>query len=340
MRLARLFRSLVGLVGSVAFMSAPIAAADIAKEPRFALVIGNNSYKGPVTEPLKNAISDSERVATALKEVGFEVDPLINATKLQIDNAIDKLGQKLKSNKGAVGFFYFSGHGTIIDSRSYLIPISRGAVSTRDDIKNLGIDVAEVAKRLSQYDGQVLTNIRGVFVVIDACRSELKLPSDSLVSLANRANNGRGDLLFGKTELPRVAILYGAALTDTAPDDGKFSTALARQISEPNQYHGKALTNTITDVMIAREVKDPNRAPYSNDLIRDSVCLKSCPSTPVAEGLNMLSTAPQYRTVLDGYDLLKGALTTGRRTLDEIKSTADTKRDAESLYFLALAQWE
>ena len=80
--------------------------AEIASEPRVALVIGNSSY---AVGPLRNPVNDAEDMAQVLRTLGFRVTLRQNATHRQMIEAIGELGRQLKA--GGVGLFYFAGHG-------------------------------------------------------------------------------------------------------------------------------------------------------------------------------------------------------------------------------------
>ncbi|UCD88705.1 MAG: caspase family protein, partial [Desulfobacterales bacterium] len=88
------------------------------QEKRFALVIGNGSYK---SSPLKNPTNDAHDMALVLKTLGFEVTHLENAEHRTMERAIRKFGKQLR-NEG-VGLFYFAGHGIQVNGWNYLIPV-------------------------------------------------------------------------------------------------------------------------------------------------------------------------------------------------------------------------
>jgi len=84
-----------------------------AGEPeRIALVIGNGNYQ---SRPLKNPVNDAQDIAQALRQLGFSVIFKTNADQATMENAINHFGKKLDG--GAVGLFYYSGHG--VQSRPF-----------------------------------------------------------------------------------------------------------------------------------------------------------------------------------------------------------------------------
>ena len=86
------------------------------------LIIGNADYS---FAPLKNPINDADAMATALEGAGFKVIKETDADQAKMVEAVRTFGAELKQ-RGGVGLFYFSGHGTQIDGENYLLPVGRG----------------------------------------------------------------------------------------------------------------------------------------------------------------------------------------------------------------------
>lgn len=83
----------------------------------FALAIGNNSYRRGV---LKNAANDARGVGAALRDLGFSVDVVTDASMARMDEAVNRFVSLLKP--GDVAVFYYAGHGVQVDGENYLIP--------------------------------------------------------------------------------------------------------------------------------------------------------------------------------------------------------------------------
>ena len=77
-----------------------------AQENRIALVIGNGAYK---SAPLVNPVNDANDMAAALEKCNFKVMKSINVKRKEMRRAIRMFGEEI--NKGAVGLFYYAGHG-------------------------------------------------------------------------------------------------------------------------------------------------------------------------------------------------------------------------------------
>jgi len=63
---------------------------------RIALAIGNAAFTTPGWE-LKNPVNDATLIATRLKPQGFEVIPVMNATKAQMDQAFATFATRLRA---------------------------------------------------------------------------------------------------------------------------------------------------------------------------------------------------------------------------------------------------
>src|SRR5262245_5747321 len=105
-----------------------------AQEPgRMALLIGNKGYSAKVGA-LKHPHDDVELVAAALKRVGFKVTLIKDASYKEMDIALKRYVTEVRrAGRGALSFFYYSGHGVANPETqvNYLIPID--VVDTDDD---------------------------------------------------------------------------------------------------------------------------------------------------------------------------------------------------------------
>ena len=181
-------------------------------QKRFALVIGNYNYKLSVG-PLKTPQRDQELITKALADIHFDdVVSKENVTRTDIKYLVDVLAHKLEAaGNDAIGFLYYSGHGAANpdDHMNYLIPTEAdkpederfwyGAVAVDDIVRTL----TEKAPRAS------------IFIVFDACRSELHLPSGKS-PLASK-----GFDLEDMHQKPGVFIAYSTSPNTEAPDVGE-----------------------------------------------------------------------------------------------------------------------
>jgi hypothetical protein len=127
---------------------------------RVALVVGNANYK---VRPLKNPRNDADDVSRSLKETGFEVIDLRDATLPQMRTAVRQFGDRLINND--VGLVYYSGHGVEVKGRNYFIPVNAD-IQREDEIADQGLDVSLILEKMS-------TAGKGVnILIVDACRDD------------------------------------------------------------------------------------------------------------------------------------------------------------------------
>jgi hypothetical protein len=129
-------------------------------EKRLALVIGNSTY---TTSPLKNPVNDARSMETALKEVGFEVMKVENASNANMKKAIDEYGTKLKSGNYDVGMFFYAGHGLQVKGNNYLVPVD-AKIQAENEIEYECVEAGRVLAKMESAGTRV--NI----IVLDACR--------------------------------------------------------------------------------------------------------------------------------------------------------------------------
>lgn len=130
-------------------------------EKRIALVIGNAAYE---SGPLRNPVNDARAVTVTLRELGFEVVALENATQAAMKQAIDDFGESLhRAGKNTVGLFYYSGHGMQVKGRNYLIPLAATIRSERQ-VEYESVDAARVLGAMLDggYAGKTPGDITGI----------------------------------------------------------------------------------------------------------------------------------------------------------------------------------
>jgi len=126
---------------------------------RFALVIGNAKYK---SGPLRNPENDADAMSDALEKSRFKVIKKKNVNLKQMRDAVREFTAQLGKND--VGLFYFSGHGTQIKGKNYLIPVESD-IESSDEIATSALDADFILSKLESIGNQM--NI----LILDACRS-------------------------------------------------------------------------------------------------------------------------------------------------------------------------
>ncbi len=128
---------------------------------RVALVVGNSTYTASGAA-LKNPGNDARLIAATLRELGFVVLEHHDLDQSALKKAIDEFGAQL--GRGAVGLFYYSGHGLQVSGRNWLVPVD-ASIAGEADVEYEGVDVGRVLAKMESAGSQM--NI----VILDACRN-------------------------------------------------------------------------------------------------------------------------------------------------------------------------
>ncbi len=214
------------------------AAPLVAQEKRIALLIGNQAYDTSVGA-LKNPHNDIALVGDALKRQGFELLPLVkDARRAAILTAVRDLVRRLNTEgAGAIGFIYYSGHGAAEKDTNinYLIPVdAKEPGSTIFWDESLKLD--DILKLLDGARGAAK------FIVFDACRNELQLPTK---------DTSKG--LMPVAEQQGMFIAYASAPGKTASDRGErsgpYAAALAAELAKSGLDHLNLFQNVKETVL-------------------------------------------------------------------------------------------
>jgi uncharacterized caspase-like protein len=192
--------------------------AEAAEDRRIALIIGNDSYNS--LPRLNNAANDARAMDRSLKELGFETIVKVNAGRREMNGAIADFGGRLAS--GAVGLFYYAGHGIQSDGRNFLVPVD-AQLETDVDLDSDGIDADRVLKSMENAHNRL--NI----VVLDACRDN-PLPKKG-------RSAARGLAVVGNTPGGSL-VAYAAGPNQQAQDgeaggNGVYAAALVEALAVP-----------------------------------------------------------------------------------------------------------
>ncbi len=190
-----------GLVCCLTAVLLAVSTLPADAEKRVALVIGNDGYAQ--LPKLSNAINDSRAVAAELREAGFDVAELRDASARELSRNWSTFLQSVSN--GGVGVFYFSGHGLQLQGLNFLVPTdySMGKFDAYDGLVSLAklLDAINTAKP------------KLVLMIIDACRDD-PFPAGSKV----------GSEVRGLSEIARpvpagTLVLYAASSNQSALDD-------------------------------------------------------------------------------------------------------------------------
>src|SRR2546423_501674 len=192
-------------------------------EKRVALVLGNSNYQN--VAPLANPVNDSARIASTLKDAGFDVvDSRRDLPAAETRRALRDFADRARDADIAV--VYYAGHGIEVDGTNYLIPVD--ARLERDT------DVYDEAFSLDRVLLAIEPAKRLRLVILDACRDN-PFAKTMKRTVASR-EIGQGLAKVEPTS-PNMLIAYSAKAGSTALDgDAKnspFTMALAKHLTTP-----------------------------------------------------------------------------------------------------------
>ena len=138
----------------------------IKRQERFALIIGNSDYSSSYGYAnLANPINDAELMKIKLEDAGFEVTMLTDVNQTNFIESINTFEDQINnSGDGAVGLFYYSGHGLQVDGVNYLVPTD-AQIENEYDLEAENISTRRLMKAFEK-------NLSGTnIIVLDACRN-------------------------------------------------------------------------------------------------------------------------------------------------------------------------
>ncbi len=136
-------------------------AGDAAGRPaKLALVIGNGHYPD-APQALNQPINDARALTGTLRQNGFDVDVVEDASHDDMQRAIGRLKSKVKPD--SVVMLFFGGYGIQAGRESYMIPVD-ARIWKEVDIRREGISVESVLEGIKEKGA------RAKLVVIDASR--------------------------------------------------------------------------------------------------------------------------------------------------------------------------
>jgi len=202
------FLLLFGLRAITEAQHSPLGRDSLPAERRVALVIGNSAY---TTAPLKNPVHDASDMAQALRELGFDVVYKENLNQPDMKRAIRAWGEQLRG--GAVGLFYYAGHGVQVRGENYLVPVD-AKIESEEEVEYEGMHVGFV---LAQMDSA--SNPMNI-VILDACRNNPFARSFRSASRGLASMNAPSGTLIAYATAP------GAVASDGQARNGLYTQEL------------------------------------------------------------------------------------------------------------------
>lgn len=191
------------------------ASPTAGSSPRRALIIGNATYR---VSPLENPVNDATAMAETLRQAGFEVTLLKNATLREMVDAARTFGQSLQ--RDGVALFYYAGHGLQVKGENYLVPV------------DANIQAEGEVEFETMHIGRVLTTIEEAhtavnLVILDACR-------DNPFRKAGRSlGRGLAPVQAAHGTLIAYATAPGEVAEDGSGSNGVYTKHLLHNIRTP-----------------------------------------------------------------------------------------------------------
>ena len=212
----------MGLIRST-LLTVTILASALAQaaETRIALVIGNSDYS---SGSLPNPANDAKLIGDALTSLGFDVIARRNADQITMKRAIQEFGSRLESaGPGAVGLFYYAGHGLQLSGRNYLIPTT-ARIEREGDVEIEAVSADWVIEQMRYARNRL--NI----VILDACRNNPFTRSMRSVDHGLATMDAPAGILIAYSTAP------GAVAADGTGRNSPYTEALTqamRDLHEP-----------------------------------------------------------------------------------------------------------
>jgi uncharacterized caspase-like protein len=236
--------------------SSPCSATEVKQSPhtdtnRVALVIGNFNYPDADT-PLAQTGNDACALASALRKDGFDVDLVQNATRNDMQRAIERLEAKVRHD--SIVMIYFGGYGVQSGGQNYLIPVD-AKIWDEQDVRHVGVGADWLFAGLKSSGAHVR------LAVIDASRRnpyERRFRSYS---------HGLAPIQAGQNALILTSEPPGAVADDWDGSHSPLITALLHEMSSSTRSVEEIFERTRLEV--ARTTQNQQHPTVSSSLTDD-----------------------------------------------------------------------
>src|SRR5882757_5410239 len=276
----------------VSLICMAFAATAAKADRRVAFVVGNGAYKNVAALP--NPAIDAKAMASALRNVGFEVVEGTNLTRDKMTERLLDFGKKAQNADVAV--FFYAGHGIAISGTNYLLPIDAD-IKSEMDVK-LGAAI-NIDLTLDQTMGDAKVKL----VFLDACRDNpfaAKIKSNSATRSVN-VQTGLAEMKSGEGTLIAFATGPGqTALDGQEGTNSPFTRALLANLTEPGVEIQQAMTKVRAQV---NEETHKGQLPWGHTNLIGSVYLNGAPAPAVAGAAAPTAAAPVAVASAPGNDV-------------------------------------
>ena len=179
----------------------------------------------PQTAESHLPVTDAEKIADALRAVGFQEVTLAN--DLTRDKFFDTLHAfALAAEKADWAVVYYAGHGLEIGGVNYMVPVDAKLAVDKD---------AETeAVALEQVIAAVGAARKLHLVMLDACRDNPFAPAMQRTIALKLVDKGLSNIEPGAGFIVVYAAKHGETALDGKGIDSPFAIAVARDVKEPH----------------------------------------------------------------------------------------------------------
>ena len=218
----------VGVLAVMAALALAAAPSVATAAGRVALVVGNSSYEH--MGRLHNPGNDAADVSEALRRLGFDVTPVLDADRQSLARSLSAFARR--SQDAAVALVFFAGHGMEINGVTYLIPVD-AELERPADVTLASISLDQV---LQVTEGASLR-----VVILDACRDNplaRRMRRSTTTRSISRGGLGDLDETSWEHEERETLVAYAAAPGTTADEgtgqrNSPYTDALLDHLEEP-----------------------------------------------------------------------------------------------------------
>ncbi|MDV7141310.1 caspase family protein [Tropicimonas sp. TH_r6] len=226
---------LTRIVLTLVFLAGAILPAQA--EPRFALVVGNESYAS--VTPLDNPAADARLVAKALEDRGFTVTMLLDADQVTLMRSIAQFGRDLRSGgEESTGLFYYAGHAVQSFGTNFLLPVDV-ALTDAADLSLVALRADAVLRQMSSAANR--TNI----VILDACRN------NPFVDIPDMNDNGLAEMNAPTGTLMAYSTAPGSVALDGTGSNSPYTQAMVTEMQTPGLTIEQMFKNVRGSVLAA-----------------------------------------------------------------------------------------
>jgi uncharacterized caspase-like protein len=217
---------------------------------RIALVIGNGHYPD-ANAPLTQSINDARALTTALRRDGFDVDVVEDASKDDMNRAVERLKSKIRPE--SVVMLFFGGYGVQAGRESYMIPID-AAIWKEADVRRDGISIESVMTAMKERGAHAK------LVVIDASRRN---PYERRFRAFSHG--------LAPINAPENALILSSATPGKVVDDpeGQYSVLVAELLNNLNAPNGVEAVFSKTRLAVSRASDGEQVPSVSSSLVED-----------------------------------------------------------------------